>query len=216
MKQLKLLIIVLVVFTAISSMANIYGDGEKLPQYVEKSTVWVNSLNLNDEAKEQRLIDAIAIHRTAVKKWHDSHSASMVPAGINPKTGEKLSEFDREMIVFSAKPESIHNNLMEALRAELNEEQVEAILDKYTIGKVDFTMKGYHAIVPDLTKEEEAKLRGYLEEAREMAIDYKNMEHISAIFEIYKTKCEQYLNSNGRNWRQLYKDFVKSSHDKKD
>jgi hypothetical protein len=34
------------------------------------------------------------------------------------------------------------------------------------------------------------------------------MRQISAIFEIYKTKCEQYLNSNGRNWRQLFKAYV--------
>src|SRR5919206_539825 len=46
------------------------------------------------------------------------------------------------------------------------------------------------------------------EQAREQAIDYKNMTQVSAIFEIYKTKCEQYLNSNGRNWRQLYKAYV--------
>jgi hypothetical protein len=34
------------------------------------------------------------------------------------------------------------------------------------------------------------------------------MNQISAIFEIYKTKCEQFLNSNGRSWRQLYKAYV--------
>ena len=34
------------------------------------------------------------------------------------------------------------------------------------------------------------------------------MQQISAIFEIYKTKNEQYLNNNGRNWRQMYKDYT--------
>jgi hypothetical protein len=34
------------------------------------------------------------------------------------------------------------------------------------------------------------------------------MKHISANFENYKTTCEQYLNSNGRNWRQLFKAYV--------
>ena len=34
------------------------------------------------------------------------------------------------------------------------------------------------------------------------------MNQVSAIFEIYKTKSEQYLNSNGRNWRQLYKTYT--------
>jgi hypothetical protein len=52
-------------------------------------------------------------------------------------------------------------------------------------------------------------------------VDYKNMKEISAIFEIYKTKCEQYLNANGRDWRQMYKDYVnavkaKKAHKKSD
>ena len=97
---------------------------------------------------------------------------------------------------------------MNALNKELTTGQVEVILDKYTIGKVDFTLNGYKAIVPDLTKEEETKIEEYLEQAREQAIDYKSMKQVSAIFEIYKTKCEQYLNNNGRNWRQLFKAYV--------
>jgi hypothetical protein len=105
-------------------------------------------------------------------------------------------------------PSSVHQELMAIMRTELKPEQVEAILDEYTIGKVAFTLKGYKVIVPDLTQEEEAKIIEFLKQAREQAIDYKSMKQISAIFEIYKTKCEQYLNSNGRNWRQLYKAYV--------
>jgi hypothetical protein len=69
-------------------------------------------------------------------------------------------------------------------------------------------LKGYQAIVPDLTTKEETEILKNLKQAREQAIDYKNMKEISAIFEIYKTKCEQYLNNNGRNWRQLFKAYV--------
>jgi hypothetical protein len=105
-------------------------------------------------------------------------------------------------------PKSVHENLMAGFRKDLTEEQVEAILDKYTIGKVAFTMNGYKAIVPDLTPQEETTILGFLKQAREQAIDFKNMNQISAIFEIYKTKSEQYLNSNGRNWRQLYKAYT--------
>ena len=97
---------------------------------------------------------------------------------------------------------------MAVLKSELDSVQFETILDKYTIGKVAFTMKGYKPIVPDLTSEEEAKILAFLQQARQQAIDYKNMNQISAIFEIYKTKSEQYLNSNGRNWRQLYKAYT--------
>lgn len=173
-----------------------------------KAKSWTAALQLTDAAKAQRVQQAIATHLTAVKEWHNSHAFSIVPEGINPATGNKLSEMDRQIIVCSSKPKSVHENLMNVLQAELDAVQIETILDKYTIGKVDFTLKGYKAIVPDLTATEEMEILKNLKQAREQAIDYKNMREISAIFEIYKTKCEQYLNNNGRNWRQLFKAYV--------
>lgn len=182
----------------------------------KKAQEWVASLDLNDEAKEERLQDVIATHLKTIRDWHNEHPYTTVPAGINPLNGETLSELDRQIIANSAMPDSVHENLMNGLRKDLEEEQVDAILDKYTIGKVDFTMGGYHAIVPDLTDEEEEKIRGYMEEAREMAVGFKSMDQISGIFEIYKTKSEQYLNSNGRDWRELYKAYVKSAQAEKE
>ena len=176
---------------------------------------WVESLQLNDKNKEEQVANIVAAHLTAVREWHNNHPASTVPAGINPVTGEKLSELHRQMIADSAMPDSVHKNLMSGLRAQLSEEQVNAILDKYTIGKVDFTMKAYKEIVTDMTEKEEAVIRKNLETAREMAVDYKSMKEISAIFEIYKTKNEQFLNANGRSWRQMYSDYVKALKAKK-
>ncbi len=174
----------------------------------KKAAEWVASLNLNDAAKEARLSTLITTHLKTIRDWHNEHPYTTVPAGINPVTGKRLSELERQIIANSAMPQTVHQNLMAGLRKDLNEQQVEAILDKYTIGKVAFTMNGYKAIVPDLTPQEEATILGYLKKAREEAIDYKNMNQISAIFEIYKTQCEQYLNNNGRNWRQMYKAYT--------
>lgn len=174
-----------------------------------KAVEFAAALKLDDPAKSERVENIVAVHMTRVKDWHNAHPAITVPAGINPVTGNKLSELDRQIIADSAMPGSVHQELMEGLRRELNAEQVETILDKYTIGKVAFTMGGYKAIVPDFTAEEEAKILGYLKEAREMAVDYKSMKQISAIFEIYKTKSEQYLNDNGRSWRKMYSDYTK-------
>ena len=181
----------------------------------KKAAEWVQALQLNNAEKESKLATAIATHLKTIRDWHNDHSFTTVPAGINPATGSKLSELDRQMIANSALPVKVHEELMATLRAELSSEQVEIILDKYTVGKVAFTINGYKSIVPDLTTEEEIKILSFLKQAREQAIDYKNMNQISAIFEIYKTKSEQYLNSNGRNWRQLYKAYTDAAKSKK-
>lgn len=174
----------------------------------KKAAEWVSALTLNDASKEEKVKSAISTHLKTIRDWHNEHPYTTVPPGINPATGNRLSELDRQVIANSAMPKVIHESLMSVLKAELTPEQVEFILDKYTVGKVAFTLNGYKAIVPDLTAEEEAKIVDFLKQAREQAIDYKNMNQISAIFEIYKTKCEQFLNSNGRNWRELFKAYV--------
>lgn len=173
-----------------------------------KAAGWTAELKLADAVKAQRVTAAIALHLKTVRDWNNAHPFSAIPAGINPATGNKLSEMDRQIIVNSAKPSAVHEDLMRALREDLTAEQVEFILDQYTIGKVAFTMQGYNAIVPDLTENEKETILKYLKQAREQAVDFKSMRQISAIFEIYKTKCEQFLNSNGRNWRQLYSAYT--------
>jgi hypothetical protein len=183
-------------------------DNKANMELLKKANEWTADLRLNDPVKEKNVSEAIATHLITIRDWNNEHPYTTVPAGINPATGNKLSELDRQLIANSAMPGSVHENLMIALRSNLSPAQVEMILDKYTIGKMAFTLKGYLAIVPDLTKEEEAKILEFLKQAREQAIDYKSMKQVSAIFEIYKTKCEQYLNNNGRNWRQLFKTYV--------
>jgi hypothetical protein len=200
---------------ASNTPANAEAKAKSDPDQEKKAAEWVGALNLSDPAKEARVKEVIATHLKAVRDWHNAHPSTTVPAGTNSATGKPLSTLDREMIADSAMPKSVHTNLMAGLRKDLSEEQVGAILDKYTVGKVAFTMKGYQAIVPNLTKEEEATILGFLKQAREEAVDYKNMNQISAIFKIYKTKSEQYLNSNGRDWKAMYKAYTTAAKAKK-
>ena len=181
----------------------------------KKAGDWVDSLKLNDPVKEARVTEVIVTHLKTIRDWHNEHPYTTVPAGINTVTGKPLSQLDRQIIANSAMPKSVHENLMAGLRQDLTAGQVEAVLDKYTVGKVAFTMNGYHGIIPDMTKEEEAFIMTQLKQAREEAVDYKNMDQISTIFKIHKTRIEQYLNDNGRNWKLMYKAFVASLKTKK-
>lgn len=174
---------------------------------LKKATGWVANLKLNDQAKEERLTKVIATHLAAIREWHNTHG-NMIPDGaINPTTGKKLSAMDRMVIADSSQPASIRQALLDGLNADLTPEQVEQVLDMYTVGKVAFTMKAYKEIVPDMTAEDEKVLMDNLKQARLMAIDYKNMKQISAIFEIFKTKNEQYFTNSGRDWRTMYRAY---------
>lgn len=221
MKSIKLwpVLAASAVFLSLSVKAQEQAEGQKTQVTAEakaksdaeadkKAAEWVASLNLNDAAKQARVQQVIATHLKTIRDWNNDHPYTLVPAGIDPATGKPLSNMDRQIIANSALPKSVHEDLMNGLRKDLTPEQVGAILDKYTVGKVAFTLNGYKAIVPDLTPTEEATILANLKQAREQAVDFKNMKQISAIFEIYKTKNEQYLNSNGRNWHQLFKTYV--------
>ncbi|UOQ97818.1 DUF3826 domain-containing protein [Hymenobacter sp. 5317J-9] len=188
----------------------------KADQEIEKKAAdWVASLNLNDARKQAAVQQVIVTHLTAIRDYHNAHPYTEMPAGLNPGTDQPLSVMDRTLIAVSAMPKSIHDNLMAGLRQQLTPEQVEAVLDKYTIGKVAFTLNGYKSIVPDLTPTEEAVIVANLKQAREQAVDFKNMKEISAVFEIYKNKNEDYLNTHGRNWRELFKAYVDAANAKK-
>jgi len=175
---------------------------------MKKAAGWVSQLQLNDQAKEERLKGVIAKHLSTIRDWHNQH-VDMIPDGaINPQTGKRLSALDRMVIADSSQPDSIRQQLLDGLNADLTPAQVEQVLDLYTVGKVAFTMKAYKEIVPDMTAEDETILMNNLKEARLMAVDYKNMKEISAIFEIYKTKNEQHFTNTGRDWRTIYRAYV--------
>ncbi|WP_448698399.1 DUF3826 domain-containing protein [Mucilaginibacter sp. AW1-3] len=180
-----------------------------------KAAQWVATLNLNDAAKEARVAAVITTHLTAVRDWHNSHDYTLVPEGMNPITGKVFNKLERQVIINSTIPKTVHEELMAGLRKDLTEEQVELILDKYTIGKVAFTMNGYKSIVPNLTKEDETVILTNLKQAREQSIDYKNVDQISTIFKIYKTKIEAYFTDSGRNWRAMYKAYADAQKAKK-
>ena len=205
-----LLMTLLTLCMTITLQAQVIDEGS-----LKKATGWVNNLQLNDPAKETRVIQVIAKHLAAIRDWHNEHS-NMIPDGaINPQTGKKLSALERQVIADSSQPKSIRQELMDGLNADLTPEQVEQVLDFYTVGKVAFTMKAYKEIVPNMSTEDETFVMNNLKEARQMAIDYKNMKEISAIFEIYKTKIEQYFTNSGRDWRTMYRAYVQQLKAKK-
>lgn len=170
---------------------------------------YVSALNLTDTAKADRVKAVICTHITAVRDWHNSHSYTLVPEGIDPINGKVFSALQRQFIIDSTIPKTVHEALMSGLRKDLTEDQVGVILDKYTIGKLEFTMNGYKSIVPDMTPADQDFIMKELKEAREESVDYKDVKNeMSNVFKIHKTRIEDYFNGSNRNWKTMYKTYV--------
>src|SRR4051812_16969578 len=68
----------------------------------KRAEEWISSLSLGDAAKEARVKAVVANHLKTIRDWNNEHPFSTVPAGINPATGNKLTELDRQVIAISA------------------------------------------------------------------------------------------------------------------
>lgn len=161
---------------------------------------WLESLQLGDTNKQVRLQQVIATHLTEVRSFHNTKLGELT----DPNDPRAPIPVEKQLAADATMPKSVHENLMAGLHSDLTGEQVEDILDKYTSGRIRPIFDAYHAIVPDLTKEEEAAILAILKETREEAVDYKNKEEIVAIFERGKVRCQEYLVSKGRDWNALF------------
>jgi hypothetical protein len=141
----------------------------------------VDSLELKDPARQERLRAVLTANLRAVR---DAHNAGLQP------------------------DESVHKNLIAGLQANLTPEQIEPVKDKLTANKLPITFKVYHEILPNLTPEDDRKIMDWLKQAREECLDVKNADEMAPIFKKYKTEIERYLNSRGYDWARSYKAFV--------
>ena len=99
--------------------------------------------------------------------------------------------------------------LLKALRRELSEEQVIALLDRITRSPgVDRTYNAYVEMVPEMKDEEKMILRKRLEQARVDSLAAWSDKQIVKIFKKYKIRNEFSIDYFGYGYRERYKAWV--------
>jgi hypothetical protein len=141
----------------------------------------VDSLNLEDTAKQERIRNVISTDLRAVR---DAHNAGLQ---LDP---------------------AVHQKFISGLQADLTPDQIESVKNQLTINKLPITFKVYHQILPNLKPADDAKIIDLLKKAREQSLDVKNVDEMTPIFKKYKTEIEHYLNQQGYDWNTSYKAFV--------
>jgi Protein of unknown function (DUF3826) len=143
----------------------------------------VDSLNLNDAAKEEQISNVITADLRAVRQAHN--------------TGLQLDP-------------DVHPKFIAGMQAVLTPEQIESVKNQLTANKVPTAFKVYHQILPNLTPQDDAKILAWLDQAREESLDVKNIEDMNPIFKKYKNEIQHYLEQQGYDWNAAYKAFVNS------
>jgi hypothetical protein len=143
----------------------------------------VDSLDLNDAAKEGQISSVITADLRAVR---DAHNAGLQ---LDP---------------------DVHQKFIAGMQAVLTPDQIESVKNQLTANKVPMTYSVYHQILPNLKPQDDAKILDWLKQAREQSLDVKNVEDMNPIFKKYKNEIQHYLEEQGYDWNAAYKAFVNS------
>ena len=90
-----------------------------------------------------------------------------------------------------------HFELASALALYLNEEQIDAVKDGMTYGRLKRDYKAQLEMIPTLTGEEKAQILVWLREAREYAIDAADSKGKHFWFDKYRGRTNNWLSSRG-------------------
>jgi len=174
----------------------------KYTQAIEGRTADIlKILALTDTNKIAKVHDTIIAQYRALNAWHDANDSKLKAAGKDTNTVAQIR----------ASLKTIHDQYLAKLAENLTPEQVEAVKDKMTYGKVQFTYKGYITQYSNLSEANKQKILEMLKEAREEAMDGGSAEEKTAVFQRYKGKINNFLSRQG-----IHPDNYKEKEKKKD
>ena len=179
-----------VLYTAILSLFTITASAQVAlktegqdPQYVEtikgRAQKIVDGLQLTDAQKAENVRNIIANRYFLLKDIH---------AKNDKKTQEDA---------LYAELYKHHFELASALALYLNEEQIDAVKDGMTYGRLKRDYNAQLEMIPTLKEEEKAQILVWLREAREYAIDAADSKGKHFWFDKYRGRTNNWLSSRG-------------------
>ena len=161
----------------------------------------VVTLALADSAQASRVRDLVAGQYQALHDLHARRDAALASAGadesaqVRAETGKDLAR--------------LHSAFLRALGDELAQDQIDRIKDGMTYGVMPVTLRVYHDMFPRLTAEQRERIRSWLEDAREEAMDAGTSREKHAVFGRYKGRINNFLSAAGYDLKQAERDLAR-------
>ena len=195
-------------FTVIISLFTIAANAQvalktegQEPQYVEtikgRAQKIVDGLNLGDANKEENVRNIIANRYFLLNDIH---------AKYDKKTQEDA---------LYAELYKHHFELASALALYLNEEQIDAVKDGMTYGRLKRDYNAQLEMIPSLTDEEKAQILVWLKEAREYALDAADSKGKHFWFDKYRGRTNNWLSARGYDLKKERDAWMKRTEEAK-
>ena len=209
---LKNFILCLFSFTTI--VANAQTDAEFKKTLHDRSVKIVNTLEITDSVKYNKVVDILADQYFALNKIHDKTKESIAAIkALQLPDEEKNDKIKKEEEGKTAQLKKLHEEFIAKLQKDLSETEIEKIKDGMTYRVMPITYGAYQDMILTLTTEQKEKIYNWLKEARELAMDEGSSDDKHKMFGKYKGRINNYLSSQGydmkaeeKAWQQRIKE----------
>jgi hypothetical protein len=198
MRKVLVFLVCLVALNALGQVA-LKTEGQD-PKYVEtikgRAQKIVDGLQLKDSKKAENVRNIIANRYFLLNDIHSKYGK------------DKQAERDAELYKH-------HFELASALALYLTEEQIDAVKDGMTFGRLPRDYKAQLEMIPSLTDEEKAQVLIWLKEAREFAMDCGDSKQKHFWFDKYRGRTNNWLSSRGYDLKKERDAWMKRIEDAK-
>jgi hypothetical protein len=169
-------------------------DADYVENIKGRSQKIVNGLNLNDAQKAENVRNIIANRYFLLNQIHEANK-------------DNATQRDAELYKH-------HFELASALAAYLNEEQIDAVKDGMTFGRLKRDYNATLDMIPSLTDEEKAQVLIWLKEAREFAMDAADSKGKHFWFDKYRGRTNNWLAARGYDLKKERDEWMKRTQKK--
>jgi len=160
----------------------------------------VATLGIAGSAQDARVRAIITKQYRDLREIHDARDAKIKSA--NGRAGPTIkaaaeAEIKAARDAADTRLKQLHSEYLSRLSAELLPEQVDQVKDGMTYGVLPLTYGIYLKMYPNLTEEQKQRIKDWLAEARELAMDAGSSQEKHAMFGKYKGRINNYLSAAG-------------------
>ena len=221
MRRILAILVGLVILVSLDSQAQVTLKTEGLDtayvsSIVKRAQKIVDGLQLNDAQKAENVRNIIAnryfllneIHEACAKKKQYAKD-SIQGKGHRQRIMES-AERRRDAELYKH-----HFELASALALYLNEEQIDAVKDGMTFGRLKRDYNATLEMIPSLTDEEKLQVLIWLKEAREYAMDAADSKGKHFWFDKYRGRTNNWLSNRGYDLKKERGNWMKRIEDAK-